>query len=154
MDYRGTGDSPLREGRDPYAYGRDLAAAVAQLRRTGAKKVILVGASFGGAAAIEYAPRLRVDDVISLSGETVLPAYHVGALPAASRLHVPLLIIGSRHDGYLSVVQARSILRTAGSTDKKAIFFPGAWHGWDILERAPYAKGARTEILRWIRHHS
>ena len=154
LDYRGTGDSIVRHSRNPYAFGRDLAAAVEQLRRDGAKKVILVGASFGGAAAIEFAPQMDVDGVISLSGETALPEYHVDALSAAPHLHVPLLIVGTRHDGYLSVGQARTILHNAGGSDKHALFFPGAWHGWDIVENAPYAREARKQILRWIRTHA
>jgi pimeloyl-ACP methyl ester carboxylesterase len=36
----------------------------------GAKRVFLLGASYGGAVSLTYAPRLQVDGVISLSGET------------------------------------------------------------------------------------
>ena len=46
---------PYRGGRPPFAYGRDLTAAVAQLRADGAKRVAVLGASLGGAVAMTYA---------------------------------------------------------------------------------------------------
>ena len=149
FDYRGTGDSPVQRGRPPFAYGRDLAVAVAQLRADGAKKVAVVGASFGGAVAMTYAS--GVDGVVSLSGETALPQYHVDALSAVSHLNVPLLIIGSRSDTYLPVAGARALLRRAGSTAKSLVLYPGSWHGWQIVEDAPYARRARAVVLAWLR---
>ena len=104
FDYRGTGDSPVRRGRSPFAYGRDLTAAVAQLRADGAKRVAVVGASFGGAVAMTYAS--GVEAVVSLSGETALPQYHLDPLDAVSHLHAPLLIVGSRDDTYLPIAGA------------------------------------------------
>jgi uncharacterized protein len=149
FDYRGTGDSPVQRGRSAFAYGRDLAAAVAQLRADGAKNVAVVGASFGAAVAMTYAS--GVDGVVSLSGETALPQYHVDPLDAVSRLHAPLLIVGSRDDGYLPVADARGLLRRAGSTAKRLVLYPGSWHGWQIVEDAPYARKARAVVLAWLR---
>ena len=149
FDYRGTGDSPVQRGRPPFAYGRDLAAAVAQLRNDGAKKVAIVGASFGGAVAMTYAT--GVDTVVSLSGETALPQYHLDPLDAVSHLHIPLLIVGSRDDTYLTVADARKLLRHATSSDKRLVLYPSSWHGWQIVQDAPYAPNARAIMLAWIR---
>jgi fermentation-respiration switch protein FrsA (DUF1100 family) len=92
-----------------------------------------------------------VDGVVSLSGETALPQYHVDPLDAVSHLHSPLLIVGSRDDGYLPVADARGLLRRAGSTAKRLVLYPGSWHGWQIVEDAPYARKARAVVLAWLR---
>ena len=153
IDYRGTGNSAVEPGRAAHAFGRDLSAAVDQLRADGATKIILLGASFGGAAAMRYGPTLPVDGVVSLSGETALPEYGVDAIRELPHLHLPLLIVGSRNDSYLSVGAARRLLRRAGTKDKQLKIFPGSWQGWEIVEEAPYASRARTTILDWIHSH-
>jgi dienelactone hydrolase len=93
---RNYGDS----GRPPVlaatANGRDLAAAVARARADGAARVFLMGASFGGAAALTYGPALRLAGLISLSGE--------------ARLDDMML----------------QLYRRAGSKDKRTAFLPGS----------------------------
>jgi pimeloyl-ACP methyl ester carboxylesterase len=154
LDYRGTGQSPVSRGVREFAFGRDLAAAVAQLHHDGARSVVLLGASFGAAAAMTFAPRLDVNAVVSLSGEPTLPGYHIDAAAAVPRLRVPLLIVGTRHDSYLSTAAARRLLRRAGSHDKRLVLFRGSWHGWDIIQQAPFAATARTAIISWIRRQT
>ena len=155
LDYRGTGGSALTATARPYAYGNDLGAAIKQIRADGAKTVVLLGASFGGAAAMAYGPELDADAIVSVSGETALAEQHVNALAAIPRLRVPLLIVDTRHDSYLPVPDARKLLRRAGSPDKRTMFFPGELHGWDIVgPKAPYAAKARALILAWLRGHA
>ncbi|MGE5272856.1 MAG: hypothetical protein ACM3QU_03670 [Verrucomicrobiota bacterium] len=55
----------------------------------GAKRVFPLGGSYGGTVSLAYAPRLSVDGVISLSGETYLPTRRANPLVSASRLKVP-----------------------------------------------------------------
>jgi alpha-beta hydrolase superfamily lysophospholipase len=155
FDFRGTGDSPPPvKVADRSAYERDFAAAISRLRADGSTRVVVIGASLGGARALTYGPRLDADAIVSLSGEATLPEYDIDALPVVPRLRVPLLIVGSRQDGYLPVASALQLLRRAGSKDKQTAFFPGSWHGWELVEDAPYAAQARTTILRWIRNHT
>jgi alpha-beta hydrolase superfamily lysophospholipase len=154
FDFRGFGSSALPAGKPDRAYDRDLAAVVAKARADGAEHVFLMGASYGGAVGLTYAPALKLDGVISLSGETYLPSSTANALRSAPRLRVPLLIVGSRHDRYLPVRDAVTLLRRAGSRDKRTAFYPGGWHGWAIVENAPYAAKARALILAWIRARS
>ncbi len=154
FDFRGFGDSDRPAStRDFLAYGRDLRAAVARLRAGGARKVFLFGASFGGAAALTYAPSLPVDGVVSFSGETDIPGTGLDGLAAVARLRAPLLIVGSRHDRYLSVADALRLLRRAGSRDKRTALYPGGFHGWDLVEDAPYAAHVRSLVLAWLRAH-
>ena len=155
FDLRGFGESQTPKGqRALHAYDRDLRAAIAHERATGAKRVFLLGASFGGAAVLNFAPMLDADGVISLSGEASLPNEALNGLATVPRLEKPLLIVGSRHDHWLPVVQALALVRRAGSTDKRLALYPGAFHGWDIVKKAPYAPKARALILGWIRARS
>jgi alpha-beta hydrolase superfamily lysophospholipase len=154
FDFRGFGDSQRPASTRKYlAYGRDLRAAVARLRADGARTVFLIGASFGGAAALTYAPELPLAGVISLSGEAQIQGAGLDAVAAVPRLQAPLLIVGSRNDPYLPVPDALRLLRRAGSRDKRTAFYPGAFHGWQLVEDAPYAGKARTLVLGWIRAH-
>jgi len=127
---------------------------VAHAHADGAKRVFLLGASYGGALSLTYAPRLKVDGVISLSGETYLPSSQANPLLSAPRLHVPLLIVGTRHDHYLPVKDALTLLRRAATKDKRTALYRGGWHGWGIVETAPYAASARTLIARWLHARS
>jgi len=154
FDLRGFSESGLVPGAPARAYDRDLAAMVAQARKDGAKRVFLVGASYGGAVSLTYAPRLAVDGVISLSGETYLPSVSANPLKSAPGLKLPLLIVGTRHDRYLPVKDALTLLKHTAAKDKRTAFYPGAWHGWDIVENAPYAAKARALIAAWLRSHS
>jgi alpha-beta hydrolase superfamily lysophospholipase len=154
FDLRGFGHSAVPP-KVPYrGYDRDLAAMVARAHADGAKRVFLMGASYGGAVSLTYAPKLRVDGVISLSGETYLPSTHANPLLSAPRLHMPLLIVGTRHDRYLPVKDALALLRKAATKDKRTALYPGGWHGWGIVEDAPYAASARALITAWLRARS
>jgi len=155
FDFRGYGDSGLpQSATQSLAFDRDVRAAVYRLGAEGVRKVFLVGASFGGAAALTYAPSLPLAGVVSLSGEADLPRSGLDAAAAMPHLHAPLLIVGSRRDPYLPVRQALRLLHRAGSKDKRTAFYPGAFHGWDIVEDAPYAARARALVLAWIRARS
>jgi alpha-beta hydrolase superfamily lysophospholipase len=153
FDFRNMGDSGRPVGAAVTAYGRDFRAALNFARRHAAHRVFLIGASYGGALALAWGPQLDVSGVISLSGEAFYPRLGFSALSEVPRLKAPLLIVGSRHDRYLPIPYALKLLRRAGSTDKRTAFYPGGWHGWSIVEDAPYARKARALILAWIRAH-
>jgi alpha-beta hydrolase superfamily lysophospholipase len=155
FDFRGFGNSESpAKARRYYGYDHDFRAAINRLRADGAVKVFAIGASFGGAALLAYAHRLPLTGVISLSGETSIPGRRIDGLAAIGRLRAPLLLVGTRYDRYLSVEDALRLLHAAGSSDKRTAFYPGGYHGWQIVEDAPYAAKARTLIFRWIRARS
>src|SRR5207344_880639 len=110
--------------RPPPAVG-----AAAELQRLGAKKVFLVGGSFGGAAVLAAAPEVdpRPAGLISLSGEPQL----LGAMQAAPKIEAPLLDLIARNDGYSSVTDNQRLVCAAGSTNKRLVVYPEDWHGWD-----------------------
>jgi dienelactone hydrolase len=127
---------------------------VARARADGAKHVFLMGASYGGAVVLTYAPRVKVDGVISLSGETTLPSATANPLRSAPRVHVPVLIVDARGDPYLPVKDALTLLHRLATHDKHTALYPGGWHGWTIVEYAQYAASARALVAAWIQKHS
>jgi alpha-beta hydrolase superfamily lysophospholipase len=148
FDFRGDGESGA-SARHPTALGRDLAAAVAQARRDGGRRVFLVGASMGGAAAVNNGAGLRVAGVISLSGTVLWPGFGVN-VPGARALTAPFLYLGSRDDWRAPVRQALAIFHRVRSPDKRIVLYPGSLHGWDLVQAAPFAARARALILAWI----
>ncbi|HET7555557.1 MAG TPA: alpha/beta fold hydrolase [Gaiellaceae bacterium] len=140
-------------------FTRDLEGAVAELKREGAHKVFLMGASFGGVTSMVAGSRLgsKVAGVVSVSGEAGLPNRFGGpqqeldALAAVPRLRVPFLILGSREDGYLPPSDARELVRRAASSHKRAVLFSGDYHGWDLFSRSPDRARATAVVIHFLR---
>jgi alpha-beta hydrolase superfamily lysophospholipase len=151
FDFRGNGLS-RRPSRNALALGRDLAAAVERAHADGAEHVAVIGASMGGAAAVQNGAGLRVAAVVSLSGTRLWPGFGVNH-PGARALKAPLLYVGGRDDSRAPLDEARAVFAEAGSRDKHLVLYPGALHGWQLVEGS--ARGPRTRglILAWIRRH-
>jgi pimeloyl-ACP methyl ester carboxylesterase len=152
FDFRGWGrsDNPRR---DRLALRRDLASAVARLHREGAKHVFLIGASMGGAAVVQNSGGVRVTGLVSLSGTRLWPGYGINK-PGPRSLRAPFLYVGSKNDSRAPLPEAREIFRRVGSRDKQSVFFAGGWHGWTLVQDAPFASRTRALILAWIRARS
>lgn len=132
-------------------YAQDIQAAVDAAHALGAKDVFVMGASMGGAATVAEAPKLKdVDGVISLSGELELPTAELDAIGAAPKITVPFLFVGSEADGYVLGSEARRLTRAVGSTDKQVHVFGGGYHGWDLLDVAPYRSRVKALLLGWL----
>ena len=123
FDFRGSGASAAQFAAKATRNDLDVVGAAAELRQLGAKKVFLVGGSFGGAAVMAAAPEVdpQPAGVISLSGEPDL----LGAMQAAPRVKAPLLDLIARNDGYSSVADNRAsstrpLRRTSGSRSTRA----------------------------------
>ena len=154
IDMRGAGRSgPGRPSAD-FHYGQDMQAALDDARAEGSKDLLLMGASMGGAAELMYAPALSgLAGVVSLSGELRLPNAQLDGVDAVPRLRAPLLTIGSRQDGYFDAADSRKLHQAAGSPDKGAAVFPGSYHGWDLLDVAPYKSRVQKLLLDWLQRH-
>ena len=116
----------------------DVAAAMAELRRHGARSVALVGASMGGAIAVVAAARLHPAAVVDLSGERdttgLTPGIDADAGAAARGVTAPALFAVARGDRYVPVADMREVARRARSATKRVIVLPAtAGHGWDML---------------------
>jgi dienelactone hydrolase len=152
FDFRGNGHSAL-PAKDTLAYRRDFVAAIGQLRADGATRIVLIGASMGGAAAVQNAGGLPLAGVVSLSGTRLWSGYGINR-PGPSALRAPLLYVGSKDDWRAPLSEARSIVQRAGSRDKRGVFYPGSTHGWDLVQYAPFAAKTRALIVDWIRRHT
>jgi len=156
VDLRGSGLS----ARGPYGGPRgaiaDVRGAVTELKRLGAKRIALVGASYGGVNAIVAAPALRsrIAGVASLSGELDLgegSSTELNALATVKHLRVPLLVLGSRDDRYLDVADARRLVRAATHAHPTLVEFDGSVHGWDLLSSTPQKTRADRALETFLR---
>jgi pimeloyl-ACP methyl ester carboxylesterase len=158
FDLRCFGSSACPSGRGHAT--TDVAAAVAELRRRGARRVALVGASMGGAIAVVAAARLHPAAVVDLSGErstaALTPGIDADAAAAAPRVTAPALFAVARGDRYVPVADMRTVASRVRSATKRVIVLPAiAGHGWDMLvgTSATWSPLART-VAAFIRRHA
>jgi pimeloyl-ACP methyl ester carboxylesterase len=151
IDFRGYGFSQVRTGRAANRYAADLAAAVKAMRRLGKKKIVLVGASMGGIAAVTAAANIApaVDGVVSVSA----PARFRGmdAVKTAPRLRVPVLYLAAEDDdnaGYDFSEDATALEAATASADKRLEILPGSLHGIGLVGGSARAKALVEVFLR------
>jgi pimeloyl-ACP methyl ester carboxylesterase len=152
-------------GRSPCPGGRghaiaDVAAAMAELRRRGARRVALVGASMGGAIAVVAAAQLHPAAVVDLSGERdttgLTPGIDADAGAAARGVTAPALFAVARGDRYVPVDDMRAVARRVRSATRRLIVLPAvAGHGWDLLfgTATKWSPLAAT-VAAFIRRHA
>jgi alpha/beta superfamily hydrolase len=158
FDLRCFGRSPCPDGRGHAT--TDVSAAMAELRRRGARRVALVGASMGGAIAVVAAARLHPAAVVDLSGERdttgLTPGIDADAGAAAHGVTAPALFAVARGDRYVPVADMRAVARGVRSTTRRLIVLPAvAGHGWDLLfgMRSTWSPLAAT-VAAFIRRHA
>jgi pimeloyl-ACP methyl ester carboxylesterase len=153
FDFRGNGESESVTGHKALRLDRDLAAAVGRARAGGARRVFLMGASLGGAAAVQNGASLPVNGIVSLSGTRIWPGFGINHYASLPRLRVPFLYLGTTHDSAAPAKEARDIYDRVGSKDKRIVIYEGMLHGTEFVDSAPFAQRARALILRWLRRH-
>jgi hypothetical protein len=128
---------------------RQVAFAVAQARRAHPQRLVLVGASMGGALALAAATGAHADAVVDLSGP---PDWNgADALPAARKLRVPLLIAASPGDPDADYAGLRTAYAAAPVTTKRFVVGDGP-HGWELLSATGGAdwRPLAGTVGRWI----
>jgi hypothetical protein len=122
--------------------------AVAALRRAGVRRVVVGGASFGGATAMAVAHAIRPAPagVLSLGGELTLPGHDFR--PGIRRWHGPLLEIGSEDDHFFDSADAAR-LRQLHPGPETVVMLPGHAHGVDLLD-GPHGQRVRGAIERFL----
>jgi alpha-beta hydrolase superfamily lysophospholipase len=131
FDLRGHGSSGGRENHRRAA--GDVVAAVRAVRGLGARKVVVVGASLGGIAALVAVPGIRpaVDGVVAVSAPAAI-AGQLNALPVVPRIRVPTLYVASTDDQnppYDFAADAQTLYDATGTTAKRIEVVPGSLHG-------------------------
>ncbi len=154
LDLRGFGLSGRPPAKTYFHLTPDVQAAVDEAHSLGAEDVILMGGSLGGATVLSDAWRVTgIAGVVSLSGELGLSVWHLDSIAGVRRLHLPLLVLASREDHYLDAADAHRLLAAAASSDKQLALYPAAFHGWDLLDDAPYRARVQRLLLAWLRAH-
>jgi alpha-beta hydrolase superfamily lysophospholipase len=126
----------------------DVLAAIQVMRARGARRIVLAGASLGGAAVLSAAALspTRVDGVISFASPQIFG--RVDALRAARALRVPALFVSAEEDGTFAE-DARALYDACPSPDKRLAIVSGFVHGAPVL-RDP---ATRQLVDAWIREH-
>ncbi len=128
---------------DPATTASDMHAATEELRRLGAKKIVIGGASLGGTAALMAAARERdVIGAFSLSAPAVYG--NAEGLPAVRRFHAPVLFVAAAEDSHFAD-DARRLYRAAVSREKELLVVPGSEHGTDLYG-GPAAERVRRAV--------
>jgi pimeloyl-ACP methyl ester carboxylesterase len=164
FDYRGFGLSAKVAGERAARIDLDVLAAVAALRRRGAEKIVLIGASVGGVAVVTAAASARpaVAGVVSISGADTsflqqggFPYAVLDPSAAAARLTSAALFVASRDDTVLPVASTQKLYREAAATDKRIVVVPGFSHGISIVDDSGRTGSkVRGLILKFIREHT
>jgi alpha-beta hydrolase superfamily lysophospholipase len=160
FDYRGTGFSPKHPGPAAGAWDRDVIGGAAELRRRGARQVVLAGASAGGVAVLAAAGKVKPAPVgiIALSPGGPIGATSRGvdkdqaaAVAAVAALRLPLLFVVAKQDPR-SFDETKALFRAARSKDKQLLVVPGSSHGFFDFDAS--AAKVRTRILGFIKAHT
>jgi pimeloyl-ACP methyl ester carboxylesterase len=144
FDLRGHGSS--KGGQRYGRLGLDVAAAVRAVRRLGARRVVVVGASLGGIAGVVGAAsiRPRVDGLVAVSAPARI-AGRLDALPSARRLDVPTLYVVAEQDvsaPYDFPADAGLLYEATPTAEKRLELVPGSLHGVALV-----AASARVRSL-------
>jgi pimeloyl-ACP methyl ester carboxylesterase len=123
----------------------DVTVAARELRRQGAARVGLVGASEGAKVSIAAAAPTGAAAVVSLSPERFLDGYG-DVLPAARRLHAPVLYVYGKGDP-LADENTPELYRATRERDKQLVGLPGWGHGTALLAHP----SVRARIVAFLR---
>ncbi len=150
FDLRGHGFSEGRQNHRRSA--ADLAAAVRAMRSLGAQKVVVMGASLGGIAALVATPNLRpaVDGVVSVSGPAAIPGT-LNALPAVKRIQVPTLYVvaeGDQSPPYDFAADARTLYDATATEAKRIEVVPGSLHGTFLVDGSAAVRALLGAFVR------
>lgn len=132
----------------------EVQAAARFLRTRGVRRLVLIGASLGGAVVIDAGLHLRPEPaaVVSLSA---VPEATLYPFPAdARRLRSPIFQIGATEDQLIQSGQVtRSLYQDSPSPAKRLLLIHSAQHGVDFVD-ATAGDRVRDAILTFVRAHT
>ena len=135
-----------------WSFEADQVLTVARaLRRTGPRRIAVIGASVGARAVLQAAaehPRAVVG-LVALSAERRITSNPSDLLPVGRRVRVPVLTIGSRHD-VLTSFGKDTLAWHRTIPDDRALILSGRNHGVELL-RDSHRRRVRSAILGFLR---
>ncbi len=133
LDLRGYGASAKGTGAKARVYRYDIAAAVAEVRKRGVSRVLLVGASMGGSAVVVAGASIKpaVDAVVAVSAPANFQGQNAAA--AAPLLTMPVRFVAARDDGTAAATADSLTLLANASADARAEIYPAGGHGWTLM---------------------
>lgn len=147
-DYRGHGGSQGTRDLGP-SLMTDLRAAIAYVRQQGAQRVVLVGASIGGAVTANVAASASVAAVAIISAPREFPEVEVSNATMA-RITAPKLLMDSQGDVYAQDTRA---MYDAALQPKYLNLYPGRDHGLDLLT-GPYGTDAMQRLIAFVQRYA
>jgi dienelactone hydrolase len=148
LDFRGYPSSGKGRGLAASAYDRDFVAAARFLRERGARRLVLMGASMGGTAALVTGSRLKdVAAVASFSGAAEYGG--LDARRAVTRLSAPTLLLAGEYDSYFPD-DARALYDASIAPKKQLAIRNSRAHGSRLLEGAD-GRATRDLVLAFLR---
>ena len=140
IDFRGYGVSGGEQ--DPAFAAVDVRAALGFARARGFDRIVLVGASMGGTAAIVAAAAEPVDGVAALSAPAAMG--ELDAAGAIGGMAAPLTLIAAAGD--LSGAESlRDLAALKGLRDDEVLLISGRAHGTELLDDA-----AQETVRAWL----
>lgn len=134
--------------------GSEVQAAARYLRSQGAHRIVLIGASIGGAVVIEAALHLHPAPVavVSLSAVPEVTSY---PFPRdARRLQSPIFQIGSTKDPHTrDGADTRILYRASPNPAKRLLLIPGTTHGIHLVDTQA-GNRIRHALFAFIRAHT
>ena len=127
-DYRGRGSSEGDRDLGP-SLMTDLRAAISFVQGQGAQRIMLVGASIGGAVTANVAASTPVAAVAIISAPRDFLGVEVSDATMA-HIAAPKLLMNSQGDSYAQATQA---MYNAARPPKDLHLYPGRDHGLDLL---------------------
>ena len=115
FDRRCEGGSSGPDGENAFHHAADVKTAVTDLRRRGADKVAVVGASLGGAIALGACTVVNIDSCVALSPALFDIKLGAGLTPnkAITQLDVPTLVAVAPDDGSSAIHDVKAFVRRA-----------------------------------------
>ena len=133
LDFRGYGGSILKQGATKQtASDLDVSAAVAEVRKRGATKVVVVGASLGAIGAVVAASQIDppIQGIIHISGPKACCELDAGA--AVEKLTMPILFVVTKDDP--EAADTQELFAATKTKQKKLVEYDGIEHGTDIFD--------------------
>ena len=140
FDFRGYGESDGE--KDPGVADLDARAALGFARARGFGRVVLIGASMGGTAAIVVAADEPVDGVAALSAPAAMAELDAATVIAGVQAPVTLVAAGDDLSGAESL---RDLAERADLSERDVLLMAGRAHGTELLEEP-----GRETVRGWL----